>query len=310
MALLTVLVLLSFQPASQDIPAIDGFKGDIPRIVDTLGTIADSIQDKTTPLDEGELLHFTYTEKEVRTKLNSKGETKGTETNLYQVTRGPDWWQFYRKQTSRNGVALSAAELSKQDAEQRKREQKQRAEIERIIKEARESAEKQKANPKPAVPQTAEQRNDAAFRYYEEVFDIRVTGREAIDGHPAVLITMQPKPGARTKDGLLKMLKHIVIRGWITEREHQLIRIEADVVETISFGLGFLARFQKGSKLFLERRPINNDVWAPVKVGATMNARILLLKGINERQASEFSDFKKFTVETTLKVIEGDPADK
>jgi hypothetical protein len=309
MKLFTIALLASLQATPETpLPGIEGFKQDVPRIVNMLGAVADSLQAQTSPMDNGELVQYTYTEKEVQTKLDSKRQPKGTETNLYQVTRGPEWWQFYRKLISRNGVTLSEKELSKQDAEHRKWEEKQRREHARLIRESQKQAEKDKANPKPAVsPLTPEQRIEGSFRYFESVFDIRVTRRETIDGHPAVLITMQPRPNAKTKDSFLKMLSHAVLRGWVTEREHQLIRVEADVVETISFGLGFLAKFQKGSRLFLDRRPVHEGVWAPVKLDATMNARILLLKGIHERQQSEYSDFKKFSVETSLKVVEGNP---
>lgn len=306
-----MLMLLSLQPASQEtpLPEIGGFKGDVVGMVDMLLRVGDNVQNKTF-LDRGELVQYTYTEKEIRTKLDSKGIAKESETGVYEVTRGPEWWQFYRKQISRDGVSLSAAELSKQDIAQRQREKEQREEIARAVKQAQKAAEKQKVNPKPEVSLTLEEqkksRDDLLFHYFEEVFDIAITHRQTIDGHPSVLIAMQPKHRAKTKDDLLKMLQHVAIRGWITEPDHQLVRLEADVVETISLGLGFLAKFQKGSRLLLERRTISPGLWAVTKVDATLNARILLLKGLRERQVSEYSDFKKFTVETTLQVIEGD----
>lgn len=305
------LLLLLPQPTQQPgppLPSIETHKADVWRIANALLVAGDNVQKKDAPFDDGELQQYTYTEKETRVKLNSKGQPKETETTLYQVTRGPEAWQFYRKRLSTNGVPVSASELAKQDREQKKREEKQRDEIDRAIREEQKSAAKSKSGPAPTL--TREEgdklRDDTLFEYFSSIYDIRIAGREVIDGHATVLITFQPKANAKTRDDLLKMLKHIAIRGWVREQSHELVRMEADVIDTISFGFGLLARFQKGSVLRLERRPINNEIWAPVKVEATINARVLVLKGISERQTSEFSDFKKYTVETVLRVVEPD----
>jgi hypothetical protein len=309
-ALLGVLLLIVGEPQQPPLSPIEDFKPAVRQIMDTLSVAGESIQSKTTPIDNGELRQYAYIEKETRTKLDSKGQPKGTETNLYEVTRGPEEWQFYRKLISANGVPLPAVELAKQDIEQKRREQKQRDEVNHAIEEARKSAAKQSGNPKPTPTLTPEQqekrRNDNSFSYYGSIYDIRIARREVIDGHTTVLVTFNPKANAKPKDGFLKMLQHLSVRGWVREHDQNLVRLEVDVVDTISFGLGLLAKFQEGSSLRFERRPVNDEIWAPVKIEATMKARVLLLKGINERQVSEYSDFKKYTVETQMKVIDGE----
>src|SRR5262245_34474411 len=112
--------------AQEQLPGIEAFRGDISPIVWTFLNAAQAAQDKTSPPDCGALQQYTYTEKETRTKLDSKGQAQSTETNIYQVTRGVKEWEYYRKLISTNGVAVSNEELAKQDREQKKREEKQK----------------------------------------------------------------------------------------------------------------------------------------------------------------------------------------
>jgi hypothetical protein len=51
-----------------------------------------------------------------------------------------------------------------------------------------------------------------------------------------------------------------------------------------------------------ERRKVNDEVWLPSRTEVTLSARILLLKGIHIREILEYSDYKKFNVETIIKV--------
>src|SRR5436190_18500029 len=67
------------------------------------------------------LSQYTYTEKETETSLDSKGKQKDSETNVYQVIQGEEDWRTYRRHISKNGVALTAPELEKQDRKERER---------------------------------------------------------------------------------------------------------------------------------------------------------------------------------------------
>src|SRR6266550_4521692 len=76
---------------------------------------------KTLHSDNKLLSQYTYTEKETELTLDSKGKTKKTETNVYQMIHGAEEWQTYRRQTVKNGVPLTEKELEKQDREEKDR---------------------------------------------------------------------------------------------------------------------------------------------------------------------------------------------
>jgi hypothetical protein len=96
------------------------------------------------------------------------------------------------------------------------------------------------------------------------------------------------------------ILQHIAGRAWISEDDHQLARLEAEVIEPISIGAGLLAKLQTGSTLRFERRKVNDEIWLPVRAEASISGRMLLLKGLNMREVTEFSDHQKYSVDTTI----------
>ena len=74
-----------------------------------------------------------------------------------------------------------------------------------------------------------------------------------------------------------------------------------EVIDPISIGLGILAKLQKGASIVAERQKFNDEIWLPMRTEITLNARVLLLKGFNIRLINEYSEHKKYTVDTILK---------
>jgi hypothetical protein len=139
------------------------------------------------------------------------------------------------------------------------------------------------------------------IRLFFDLYDIQLAGREVQAGHSTILLTFKPKPGFKAKDTILNLLHHVSLRAWLTEEEHEIVKVECTVVEPISFGL-VLAKFQTGSTLVFERQRIKDGTWTTSKIDATVRGRLLFVKGINERDIIEYSDFKEYSVETILKV--------
>jgi hypothetical protein len=54
--------------------------------------------------------------------------------------------------------------------------------------------------------------------------------------------------------------------------------------------------------MVFQRRKINDEVWLPARSHFTGTGRILLLKGFRIDQETTFSDYKKFSVETVIKM--------
>jgi hypothetical protein len=65
----------------------------------------------------------------------------------------------------------------------------------------------------------------------------------------------------------------------------------------------FVAKLYKGATVSVDRRKVNGEVWLPARVRLNLSGRALVRK-FNVESVIEFSDYRKFSVETgeTFKV--------
>jgi hypothetical protein len=146
-------------------------------------------------------------------------------------------------------------------------------------------------NPAPPDGDATRRENEAideAFRIY----DFRMIGRDRVDGYDAIHFTFSPAPGVtpRTSEG--KLLQKFSGRAWIAERDHQLIRFEAESIDDVSMGLGLLARLYKGSRVVFQRRQLSDGVWLPSEFRYSGGGRVLLVKKLRIEGIREYLDYQ------------------
>jgi hypothetical protein len=245
---------------------------------------------KTLHTDSHLLGQYTYTEKRTLMQLDAKGTPKTTEVNVFEVFPGSPERVGYRRKIVKDGVPLSSAELKKEDEAVEKRIEAAERRRSRI------SAAERERNLAERLRREEQIIDDALG-----VFDVEVAGRENVSGRSAILLTFRPRTEYKPKTSEGRNMQHVAGRAWIDEEDHQVARVEMEVIDPISIGLGLLAKLQKGASIVAERRKFNEEIWLPVKTEIKLNARVLLLKGFNLRLMNEYSDHKKYTVDTILK---------
>ena len=246
---------------------------------------------KSLHTDDLLLSDYTYTEKQTSIELDSNRKPKKTEVNVFQVFPGSCERPEYRRQTVKKGVPVPAKELEKQD-------QKHQKEIGSDARGSRRRGLRARRRAKECEDQFKDEAKilDDLF----SVYDIRIAGRERVAEKTTLVITFKPRPNYNTKTREGGIMKHVAGRAWVSEEDHQLARIEAEVIDTISIGFGMLAKLQKGTRIMEERHKFNEEVWLPSRVELSLGARVLMLKGINRQESVEYSDHKKFSVDTIL----------
>jgi hypothetical protein len=159
-------------------------------------------------------------------------------------------------------------------AEQRKEERKY------------ERAERQREN------ETAPER-EARIRKYEnerafvkdvpEAYDFRIVREENIEGRPAWVITMTPRPGFVPGTPHGGMLAHIEGTLWIDKEDVQWAKAEAHVIDTIGIGW-ILARVEPGTRFSVEQVRVENGLWMPRRITISGAAHVMLVhsKSLNE----------------------------
>src|SRR5262249_39290937 len=192
--------------------------------------------------DDVLLSQYTYTEKRTHIELSSDRVPQRTQTDVYQITRGSDG-AIYRQLVSTDGKDVKASKPEKVRDNSPRDDQK-------VI--------------------------DDIFAGFE----MRIAGRENFDGRSVIRIHFTPRPKYAPKTRQGKIAHHVAGDAWIDEADHQLARVEAEVIDSVSIGLGLLAKLQKGAMLRGERRKVNEEIWLPAKTEVFLTVRVLLLKGI------------------------------
>ncbi len=236
--------------------------------------------------DEYLLDQYTFTERRVEQRFDARGRVKAEKREVCEVYPSARPGLAYRKLVERDGKPLSAEDLAEQD---RKHEKK----VARATKEG--EAAEAKRRERSAERQRREQEIvEELFR----VYDIAIVARESIEGRSAVLVTFRPRHGVQPSTRPGKILQKFAGRAWVDEEDYQVVRAEAELLDTFSYGLGVIARLYKGATASFERRKVNGEVWLPSEARFRGRARLFLFKGLRIDSRSEYSDYRKFEVAT------------
>lgn len=247
---------------------------------------------KRLQTDEERQSGYAYVETRRRFSVDANGREELDEMKVFETYPGLPGERRWRRLIAENGKPVSPEALARQDRERR---EKAEAYLRRLQAE---SPSNGGANPHVddrRLRRRAE-RIDDAFR----VFEMRMLGRERLDGHDVIAFALTPRRDSepRTREG--KMMRHLTAKAWVSEPDYELVRLEAEAHEDITFGLGLLARIHKGSRLEFHRRKVNGDAWLPARASYEASARIVLLKMLRRRETTDYSNYRKFTVETDV----------
>jgi hypothetical protein len=240
--------------------------------------------------DEYLLDEYTFTERRTERRFDAKGRVKEEKHEVYEVYPSSRRRLTYRKLVARNGAPLPPEELAEQDRDYEKKAARAAA--------GGEAAEAKREKRRLERAQREREVVNELFR----VYDIAIEGREVLDGRSAVIVSFSPRPGVKSSDRTGKMLQKFAGRAWVDEEDLQVVRAEAELLDTFSYGLGVFARLYKGATASFVRRKINGEIWLPARARFRGHARLLLVKGLRIDSESEYADYRKFQVATDEKI--------
>ena len=239
--------------------------------------------------DEERQSGYMFIERRIEQKVDGSGRLTGETVKVYEVYPGLPDEPRYRRLIEENGRPVGPEKLAREDRERQQH-------VDSYAKGLESESRRQKA---ARENEKARRRYNAAIDDLFRIYDIRMLRRETIDGHATIFATLDPKDAIKpqTDDG--KIMRNFKARAWISESDYEVVRVEIEAVRDLSIGFGLLARVHKGTVATFERRKVNNEVWLPAKVTWTASGRLLLLRRLRLRGISEFSDYRKFTVDTS-----------
>jgi hypothetical protein len=235
---------------------------------------------------------YVYIETQRERKLDKNGRISQETVKVFENYPGlPGEDARWERLISENGRPVPSEELAKQDRERQKKaaEIAQRLTREPVKERARHERDYEKAR---------RERDEAVNDIYN-VFDIKMLGRETVEGHDTIHFSLTPRPDAKPKTREGGLLRHFRAHAWISETDHELVKIEAEAIDNLKFGLGVFAKLHKGARLSFLRRKINGEVWMPAVVNYNASARVGLIVTLRRSGTSEFSNYRKYSVDTS-----------
>jgi hypothetical protein len=238
------------------------------------------------------LSQYTYNRKQTKIHLDKKGNPKRREVNEFQIFPSLDDKYTYERQTVKDGKPVDPEKIEKQDREHDKKLKKRAKELEKEGVDERTKRLRKEEEEKRKEDLVI----DELFRLYE----FSLISREYIEGYSAILLEFNPRPDFKPSSKEAKVLAKLAGKAWFCEEDYQLIKSEVEFIDNVTFGKGLLARLHKGTKASILRRRINDEVWLPARAHVTGSARILLLKKIRINTIDEFSEYRKYAVDTSI----------
>jgi hypothetical protein len=238
---------------------------------------------------------YIYVETQRRMKLDGAGRTRSESVKVVESYPPlPGEGERWERVLEEDGRRKTEAELARQDADRRK---------------TAEALAKRLSSPTPADRAKAlrayeQDRKEALDRINDifVVYDIRMVGRERLDGHDTIALALDPRPKAQpvTREG--KWLQYFTVRAWVSEADHELVKLNVEAIRNANIGFGMLARMNTGTVMTFTRRFVNGEVWLPGRADYTIRARVLMLKRYLQGGSIEFSNYRKFTVDTATTI--------
>lgn len=228
-----------------------------------------------------EARNYTYLRHQHMKELDSKGNVTETETTDHEVTIL--YGEPYRKLIRKNGRDLSPDEARK---EQRKMDD-ELAKRGREQEKRRREAEKEREETRKALTEVA------------EAFDWKLDCQESINGRPAWIIRANPRPGYKPRSREAKVFSKMSGRLWIDQADSRMLKVDARVDDTISFGW-FLFRIKPGFRFTFELTRLDSNAWLPRHGWLKGEAKVGGLKTYRVEMDTSYSNYRRFQTESRI----------
>jgi hypothetical protein len=229
--------------------------------------------------------NYAYRERNESRTLDGSGWAVKTESSTYDVTLVD--LSPYRRMIERDDKPLP-------EKDERKEQEKLRKIAEQRRKETREQRQARLAE-----HERKREQQRSTIREVLDAFDFRLAAEDHLEGRNQYVIEATPHPGYKARSRIAAYFPKLKGRLWIDRQDYHWVRIEAEVIDTISIG-GIIVRLAKGSHLEAEQTRVNNEVWLPKRLTAEASARVALLKKFHGSLEITYSDYKKFQTDSRI----------
>lgn len=238
--------------------------------------------------------NYTFLQRVEIQRLDAEGRVKSSEVQTYNVTLQDG--TPYRQLVQRDDRPLPPAD--------EKREQESLA---KSIAGQRQETEAERTKRLSAYEARPDWQREA-WHELPEGFEFRLVGEGRLGGHGTFIIEATPRPGYQPRSRTAKLFRSLSGTFWVDQQDHQIVKVEAEVIDTIWVGL-FLVRVAKGSRATLELTRVSDGVWLPDRLQVFASLRVGLLKALRIEQSVQYSRYSSVPADArTIYPAEGGDA--
>jgi hypothetical protein len=205
-----------------------------------------------------------------QTDITVSDDSKETEVSEFAPVGGTPFERLIRK----DGLPLTAEE--------------QRKENRKYEKVLREREHESSAERDARIRKYVEER--AFVDEIPEAYNFHIVGEEVVEGRPAWVVEMTPRPGFVPTAPHAALLAHMEGKLWIDKQDVQWAKAEAHVIDTISIGW-IVARIGPGARFNVEQTRVANGLWMPNRIKINGVAHVLLVHAKNLNEELSYSGY-------------------
>lgn len=134
---------------------------------------------------------------------------------------------------------------------------------------------------------------DRAFlRELPDALDYELQGTETVLARRTLVYSFRPRPGYTPRSLKARMFEKVRGTAWIDQATGQMVKVDAEVFDTVNVGLGLAGKIGKGTRFFLQRREVAPGVWLVERQSIRLDLRILLVKALRREVEVLYSEFQ------------------
>jgi hypothetical protein len=230
--------------------------------------------------------NYTFLQRTEERELDDSGQVKSKQSKTYDVTMLQG--SSYRRLIERNDRPL----LPK---EEKKEQDKLRASL--VDRRHETPAQREK---RVSEYDNRPGRNRAMLNEIPEAFDFQFRAEEEVDSRPVYVIEGTPRAGYRPQSTDARiLLPKLKLTVWIDKVDFNWARIDAEVIDTITWGL-CLFKMSPGARFELQQTRVNDEVWLPKHTRVIVSARVAFVKKLNMEQEGTFKNYRKFQSDSQI----------
>jgi hypothetical protein len=117
--------------------------------------------------------------------------------------------------------------------------------------------------------------------------------RETAGGRDQIVVEFSPIRDAKPKTRQGKLAKVFAGTAWVDEATREVTRVEATATDGLSYGLGLIARLNKGSRVSLVREPVDGPIWMPTSIHLVGEGRAILIRKLDIDFTIEWFEYRR-----------------